>query len=435
MDVTSLASLSRGRRCLVSLLLALPLLAYVGAMALPVAQRGKFVFGWGDLAVLGVAMLYAAGAGQMLLAGGRLGCFRFLTVTYGALLSLVGLELGLRALVPLPSLPAPHAPMRRSFVVGDTMPGIEGTVEFTVNQLGLRGPQYAEADLKILCVGGSTTECLYVTDKLSWPWLLQERLGEQLGNSVYVGNAGKSGHLSRHHEYLLSHYEPARRFDLVLVLCGYNDLNTLVCADSYEERLPRIAEETLVSAARSDRAGYQRLALFRLALRSVEQKRVGVIAQDFKGNWYAREREGRRRALLQHSLDSPPRHFDRALATYRANLERINEVCRRRGQTLAFITQPTLYRPDLSEELQQLLYNHVGDTAYTAAALAHMMEAFNEAMLEVSRKHEIACLDLARSLPRDTSVFYDDCHFNIAGCRQVAERVAEFVATRAGPGS
>lgn len=424
----------RRQRLVIGTMLAAPLVGYVAAVALPVLQRGRFVFGWGDLAILGIVVGYVLAAGRVLLVGDRLRLWQFLALSYSVIGTLALSEIVLSWLWPLPALAAPHMPTRLTFAVGDAMPGISGTVEFSVNDLGLRGPAMSldDAALKVLCVGGSTTECLYVTDKLSWPWLLENLLQQATGKKVYVGNAGKSGHLTPHHHYLLSHYRPATDFDGVLLLCGYNDLNTLACAGSYEQRLPRVAEETLIEVGRADHPGYQRLALFRQALRLVEEKRVGVIAQDYRGDWYARERETRRRALARQPLSARPARFERALASYRDNLERIVELCHDRGQTLMLMTQPTMYRKDLTEELQQLLYNHVGARAYTTEVLAEMMDAFNRVLLDVARERGVPCLDLAALLPADTSVFYDDCHFNISGCRRVAELTAEFLA-RQGP--
>ena len=41
------------------------------------------------------------------------------------------------------------------------------------------------------CVGGSTTECLYVTDKLSWPWRLQDKLASLAGKKYFCRKRGQ----------------------------------------------------------------------------------------------------------------------------------------------------------------------------------------------------------------------------------------------------
>jgi len=61
---------------------------------------------------------------------------------------------------------------------------------------------------------------------------------------------------------------------------------------------------------------------------------------------------------------------------------------------------------------------------YTSRALAEGMERYNATLRGTCAELGVDCLDLAALLPRDTSVFYDDVHFNEAGARLVAEHVA-----------
>ncbi len=61
---------------------------------------------------------------------------------------------------------------------------------------------------------------------------------------------------------------------------------------------------------------------------------------------------------------------------------------------------------------------------YTIEALRAAQAAYNDALLEVCRDRELACIDLAAALPQDETVFYDDAHFNESGARRVANVVA-----------
>ena len=58
----------------------------------------------------------------------------------------------------------------------DIMPGISGISHFTINKFGLRGDVFTEGTYRILAVGGSTTESLYLDDTEAWPYLVQEIL-------------------------------------------------------------------------------------------------------------------------------------------------------------------------------------------------------------------------------------------------------------------
>ena len=60
------------------------------------------------------------------------------------------------------------------------MPGIDGKITFSVNSMGLRAEELKPSvqSTRILFTGGSTTECLYVTDEQSFPWRLQTLMNE-----------------------------------------------------------------------------------------------------------------------------------------------------------------------------------------------------------------------------------------------------------------
>src|SRR5437867_7087180 len=76
----------------------------------------------------------------------------------------------------------------------DVMPGISGESQFITNSQGIRGDDPAPQDTyRILALGGSTTECGYLDQARTWPYLLQRNQNESSKNQkVWVGNAGLS---------------------------------------------------------------------------------------------------------------------------------------------------------------------------------------------------------------------------------------------------
>ena len=103
----------------------------------------------------------------------------------------------------------------------DVMPGISGESRFEINSLGIRGDEPTPSHTyRILTIGGSTTECLYLDQFETWPYLLQKTLDENTPNhNVWVGNAGKSGQTTRHHLTAMR-YLPLRemRIDAIILL-------------------------------------------------------------------------------------------------------------------------------------------------------------------------------------------------------------------------
>src|SRR6185295_4099420 len=86
--------------------------------------------------------------------------------------SLLALGLG-EAVLRLPSRDAfyiwpPHL-HQEMHPTPEIMPGVSGTARFEVSSLGLRGDELPAArDLRILALGGSTTECLYLDQTEAW---------------------------------------------------------------------------------------------------------------------------------------------------------------------------------------------------------------------------------------------------------------------------
>ena len=54
------------------------------------------------------------------------------------------------------------------------------------------------------------------------------------------------------------------------------------------------------------------------------------------------------------------------------------------------------------------------------------MRAHNQTMIDLCAKEGIPCIDLDAQLPKDGTIFFDDCHFTIHGCDQVAGILANF---------
>ncbi|HYO17027.1 MAG TPA: SGNH/GDSL hydrolase family protein, partial [Thermoanaerobaculia bacterium] len=321
----------------------------------------------------------------------------------------------------------------------EIMPGVSGVSRFEINGQGLRGDDFAEdQEVRLLALGGSTTECLYLDGTEAWPRLLQDLL-DAGGKKVWVGNAGKSGLNTWHHgvqaEKLLAQYP---KIDAVLVLAGVNDLSQRLALDrSYAPpAADKVTDEAFEQKPLRFMPGpfYKRTALWQ-GLKKIDRRlRTAGTSQDPTGRVYATWRRRRQDASVKRTElpDLGP-----ALEDYAGNLRAIADTAARHGARVVFMTQPALWREDLPEDLERLLWmggvgrfqQESGHEYYSAGALAAGMAAYNRTLLEVCREIPGAiCVDLAARLSQDTTaVFYDDVPFNEAGSRRVARGVAEGV--------
>lgn len=331
------------------------------------------------------------------------------------------------------------------------LPGVNGTATCRFTADGIRADPFDEADrYRILCIGGSTTECAALDTGEAWPQLLQDRLRAAAPSlHAWVGNAGGSGLNTRQHILIEEHVVPRLpRVDAVVQLAGINDLMMRIGRDGDYE--PLTPEQILTDGASLDRAfsarpgkgydlpWYKRTNTW-LVLREAKRKwqarklapgLAKVTRYDYAGQ-RARLQE-RRRTVMTARTKLPD--LTSSLAEYERNLRYIIGQTRRQGVRLIFMTQPTVWRSNLTaDEKYNLIFAQIGRDPFLATeyyapeALAEGIAQYNAVMLRVAAETGTECLDLASLIPKDQTSFYDDCHFNEPGARKVADALAAYL--------
>jgi lysophospholipase L1-like esterase len=311
------------------------------------------------------------------------------------------------------------------------LPGVSGDSSFRTNSEGMRGREPPrEESYRILAVGGSTTECLYLDQEEAWPRLLEHQL-EAGGRRVFVGNVGMGGRASRDHRLQLEKLLPQHpEIQAVIALMGINDLQQRLERElrpsgpfgpsDYRHAFMVVPDVWLTPPgapawSRTRIAGLLRSFWTPPPPSSLVQDRAGRFYQGLR----ARRAAAPRQALLP-DLSS-------ALDEYRANLEAMADFARARGVRLVFMTQPVLWRARLPGTAEALLWFGWSGSGeyYDTDQLAEAMARYNGVVRDVCAERGLSCIDLADALPRSTSMFYDDCHFTERGARVTAALVAE----------
>ncbi|BBM85474.1 SGNH/GDSL hydrolase family protein [Candidatus Uabimicrobium amorphum] len=404
-------------------------LKYLMALLLPVFLHVLLFFisiPWGytlqrlDEALLLLMIVYIVTAGifAYLL---KKHAIKFLVVTYMTLVCLILLEISLRVffgnspLLRYHSIALHNPNLSMQALVTKKINGVDDVVKFTTNSLHLRSPEirnFSDVDISILCIGGSTTECLPVTDSKTWTALLQKELSKKLDKNVYVGNAGKAAMFTVSHKQVLKNYVHLKNFEWIVILCGINDLATFL-RDDYDERSTKQESDAVLY--------YKKLFLVNL-LQALH--RQNYATQDLGGYYIENRRLKRKNAKILTEIYGD---FDLALRRYRKNLLDIIQICREKNKKLIFMTQPTLWHENMSLDLQGMLWQSTLRGSYTPKILAKMMDDYNNVMLDICDQKKVYCLDLAKSLPKNKSVFYDDCHFNNSGCQKISNILSEYL--------
>lgn len=342
----------------------------------------------------------------------------------------------------------------------DALQGVRGPSTLTINDTGMRGdPIRTGQRYRLLAVGGSTTICTCLDDREAWPHLVQGRVNAVLGeDALWVGNVGRPGHTTAQHvlqvEKLLAQHP---EIDAVILLIGINDfvsylhsLRPQVSGSKTAQSLRRPALEP--PARRSTDAAF-RIAFSLYPGWDAElpwYQRTGIARQLATTRWRVLERTGdlrfldrtgtlyeearalRRRARFRDSLPD----LRAGLARYEKGI--LDTIEAARDTRVILLTQPTLWRSGLSPEEEDLIWGvgppidqvTIESEFYTTEALATGMKSYNERLLQACRTRKVECLDLAKELPRDGSVFSDDAHLTERGSRMIAAAVADYLLAR-----
>lgn len=297
---------------------------------------------------------------------------------------------------------------------------VDARIEFRRNALGFRGPDPPrdfDRWLSVVAVGGSTTECLYLSEERSWPEVLARELSRSV-DKLWVNNAGLDGHSSYGHLMLMRQMLVGLRPKVVLFLVGINDIGR-------ENRIgPEYPREPPVHVrlARYSAFAATIVNLFRFA---EARERTLNHAQVSLRHWPTTQPDPEVRQTLM-SL-----HDRKFLPGYRARVRRLIVEAKESGILPVLITQPALYGhardPKTGVDLSRVAVRdggRMGEVHISGGLAWGILESYNEVVREEARAHEVPLVDVAQQLAKDGRYFYDFLHFTNAGAGAVARIVA-----------
>ena len=334
------------------------------------------------------------------------------------------------------------------------VPGVSGRKIFSANRRGLRGPDLSRGSLRILVFGGSTTEQYYVGDSDNWARHIAQCLNEELNDGVVVNNAAKGG-LELRHYYLQAKYllPELGSVDMAIVFPGPNDLIRFIGMPEgqdveYSRKIDRAAFDRIVSAyppwaAEIRTKTYDRLrSLVKgqtqrllMKMRLWKPKAEGLV-RDPVGKFYEIVRSRRKEAQKVELPDDKHDRLDHELNRYRRLLEQTVDVIKENDAEPILLTHPINYSPDMTDEQKELwwagaLYGNPQVTRglkyLTEAAVADLLEKYNQQVREVAEEKGVALVDLADEFRFRTDLFYDQWHLNEHGSEEIGEAIARAV--------
>ncbi len=297
------------------------------------------------------------------------------------------------------------------------------------NGLGFRGVDFPiakpEGEIRIVCLGGSTTYTTSVEDhRMSYPAQLEALLRQKGHTGVRVINGGAGGWSSweslLNFELRVLELDP----DVVIVYHGVNDIHPRMVwppsryrSDNSGRRAPN-SGGAFMPPLRENSTLYRILAVDRGWMTShVDINRtLDRFPQSFHQGAFRRQMlDGSypsgifKQTSAQKMLDTnKPTH-------YRRNLEGIVHGALGRGIVPVLAT--FAFHPDFPGEVE------VSSQEYKGAYLE-----LNAEVRDICQQTDALLFDFAKVFPRNKSLYVDGRHVNLGGARKKAALFAEFLS-------
>lgn len=300
----------------------------------------------------------------------------------------------------------------------DSVKGLDSIIIHTKNSMGFRGderPENFENWTSIIAVGGSTTECYLNSDSKGWVALLGKDLTEK-HESLWINNAGFSGHSTFGHQILLEDYLIGLRPDYILFLVGINDVGredltkfdkaSLTKNDSWKDYLMNNSEfvSLLVNLRRVFFAHKSQLGHCSIDFQSLEIfEKVDTTAIN---------------KMLEH-------HQMTYIKPYESRLMKLIKTTLENGIIPILITQPCPVGEGIDESTGLDLKRIKGCDDLGGKSYWEKLELYNDVTRKVAKDEQIMLIDLANEMPKSLALYYDCIHFTNKGAEVVSDIIFE----------
>ena len=272
------------------------------------------------------------------------------------------------------------------------------------DEFGFRGNYKNISDVKIITVGGSTTDERWIDENLTWSHLFQKKLENSYTN-FKVANAGTMGQSTIGH---LKNFEiwfnqiPNLKPEYFIYYIGINDSILLLKAlDKYKDKRNYNEADTLVSKKLFERqVRYLKnnsvfYKLFKLIDGYFLAKKYGVT--HFTGTWKNKKK------IKPIEVNKEDKIVLQFLIEYQKRLKKINERTKKYKSKTIFITQ----------------------NVHKDHFLSNALNIINITTKNFCINNEIICLPLDEKVNFDFEKnFYDGIHTRPSGNKKIAEYIS-----------
>ncbi len=354
---------------------------------------------------------------------------KIFSILLGVLIALIICEIILHFYNPLPFAVAKGKlvlPANQQTIFKNTwIKKLDSSIYYSRNSLGFRGPEPTDSVhklLSIICIGGSTTECRYISDSLTWPYQLSQQLKDSFP-SMWLNNAGVDGHSTFGHLLLLKEYITRIKPKYVTFLIGANDVETdkpLQFDLMNEKKINFLSAKSFFKSLANKTALGSAFFQF-YAIRGAYKK--GLIHKDVNFSTLKDTvlSDQNTTAILQKQAVY--------LTQYRQRITAMIAICKASNAQPILITQPSMFGNYIDSNTMVYMGSKIipdTDPVTNAVVMDKVLDKYNDVVRSFSK--EVKVIDLAALMPKNSIYYYDFMHYTNEGCSKIATIISAQLA-------
>ncbi len=259
-----------------------------------------------------------------------------------------------------------------------------------------------DSNFTVFFMGGSTTEFKDETGR-SWPGMVGEKIQSDWSQNIDVYNCGRQWYSTQH--ILTNYIQNLKEMnpDVIIVMENINDL--LQNADF---------SNLSTGDFRPDYGHF--LGPFSGIVKY--EGFTSLMFESLKKLWYQEKPQ-------QIETDEFP-----GLPSFERNLKAIIQLARADGTMVVLMTQPHIYKDNMSEDEQKALamlhFEALGNGkqwSYETALLG--LNKYNNQIRQLAKEENVSLIDLEKVVPKSLDYFYDDVHYKSKAYDLISDYVSE----------
>jgi lysophospholipase L1-like esterase len=282
-------------------------------------------------------------------------------------------------------------------------------------------PELDNPEIKILFLGGSTTETLFVPEDQRFPSIVERTLREKLGKDIEVYNSGVSGNNSMHSLFIfLSKGIPLKPTHAVL-MHNINDFGLLFKSESYW--VAPISRSLLID---SRLLGYTtiedstRTAIFNF-FKAMKNSLVPNLYIYLRPRLFANVQMHQDEFTAFRKKDFEDLNLEEYKNQFQSSLVSFIELSRAWNIEPILMTQAN--RIDPSQSYFQKWFEENSQGELNINQFAGLYKLFNQIIRDIALEKKVILIDLDILVPKTDEFIIDTIHFNKAGSILVAESI------------